>query len=413
MWGWFRDFDSSGDSLEALGVCAVVSASWLLLGCAVLGVQSFQIDLVAQSADFLFVTDELAVGELIRRVLDKRVCLFGSLPVVEVHLELAAVGTLLGVDVVLEVDQEFLQRVDSAATGHIGDHDRGLEDRGHVALSFDLFDALGDHFSDLGAHDLRDLAAILPEDVGDALLAELAIDTHVEFEVLVNQHSEESSLATSQMRVVLRALVEHDVGHVRLNLLDPVEVLLRKLECLLRVVLELDGGLVCSEVLAGAEGTCDACIPLLFPATSVALYGRTVGVRLARDFYPLGTAAAVDSNLSFAGGVWARLVGMARVHTLVAAGFFDLEAPLTTAVLHQVIYADETAASWMADLLAFMAARKLLLANLATVRSALVAEDVGHQFLATAAQTRDRLEAWWTRPIVTPQGAWVATGLRH
>ena len=179
-----------------------------------LGVQSFQIDLVAQSADFLFVTDELAVGELIRRVLDKRVCLFGSLPVVEVHLELAAVGTLLGVDVVLEVDQEFLQRVDSAATGHIGDHDGGLEDRGHVALSFDLLDALGDHFSDLGAHDLRDLAAILPEDVGDALLAELAIDTHVEFEVLMHQQSQERALASSQMRVVLRALVEHDVGEL-------------------------------------------------------------------------------------------------------------------------------------------------------------------------------------------------------
>ena len=177
-----------------------------------LGVQSFQIDLVAQSADFLFVTDELAVGELIRRVLDKRVRLFGSLPVVEVHLELAAVGTLLGVDVVLEVDQEFLQRVDSAATGHIGDHDRGLEDRGHVALGFDLFDALGDHFSDLGAHDFRDLAAILPEDVGDALLPKLTINTHVKFEVLVDHHGQEVSLAALQVSVVFRAPVQHDIS---------------------------------------------------------------------------------------------------------------------------------------------------------------------------------------------------------
>ena len=52
------------------------------------------------------------------------------------------------------------------------------------------------------------------------------------------------------MRVVLRALIEHDVCELRLDLFHPGQVILGKGKRLLWVVLELDRVLVRLEVLA-------------------------------------------------------------------------------------------------------------------------------------------------------------------
>ena len=68
--------------------------------------------------------------------------------------------------------------------------------------------------------------------------------------MLVNKHREVRLFATSQVRVVFRALVQDNVGQVRLDLLNPSEVLLSKLNSFLRVILKLDGVLVSCEVLA-------------------------------------------------------------------------------------------------------------------------------------------------------------------
>ena len=137
------------------------------------------------------------------------------------HLVLACRRALLSVHVALEVDEELLQCVDGVTARHIVDVQGGLKDARDVALVLHLLDALGDHLSDFGAHYLRHFAALLPENVCDAFLAELAIDAHVQLEVLVDEQSQEAALPTRQMRVVLRALVQADVGELGLDLFDP------------------------------------------------------------------------------------------------------------------------------------------------------------------------------------------------
>lgn len=68
------------------------------------GIQLVEIDSIAKSSDFFFVTDELTVWKLIGRVLNERVGFFCTLPVVEVNLELAGVLPFLSVDIVFKVD---------------------------------------------------------------------------------------------------------------------------------------------------------------------------------------------------------------------------------------------------------------------------------------------------------------------
>jgi hypothetical protein len=62
---------------------------------------------------------------------------------------------------------------------NIVDVDCGLKDRGEFRLIANPTNASIDHISDLRAKNLRDLASILPEDVGDSLLPTCTIDTHV------------------------------------------------------------------------------------------------------------------------------------------------------------------------------------------------------------------------------------------
>lgn len=84
-------------------------------------VEGLDVDLVACRANLLFVTNELAVRELVGRVLDVRESLFSSLEAVEVHLETARVCTFLGVHLVPEVDEELLERVDRVSVGDVRD----------------------------------------------------------------------------------------------------------------------------------------------------------------------------------------------------------------------------------------------------------------------------------------------------
>ena len=64
---------------------------------------------------------------------------------------------------------------------------------------------------------------------------------------------------------------------------------------------------------------------------------------------------------------------------------FDLHAALSAPVLHEFLDAVEAPTSRVAYFLALVAALELVFADLATVRSALVAEDVGHELLAAVA----------------------------
>ena len=95
---------SSLHLLEAIRVDTGVPAFRLVLGGRVCLVQLLKIDLVTLSAYLFLVADELTVRELIWCVLNERVRLFGSLPGVEVHFEVARSRSLLRVHLVLEVD---------------------------------------------------------------------------------------------------------------------------------------------------------------------------------------------------------------------------------------------------------------------------------------------------------------------
>jgi len=114
------------------------------------------------------------------------VSFFGTLPVVEVHFEAARYRTLLSVHLILEVDEEFFERVDRVTSSHVRDKYGSLKDGGHVAFSLDLFDTLVDHLGNLRAHDFGNLAAVFPENIGDALLSKLSVNTHVESEMLMH-----------------------------------------------------------------------------------------------------------------------------------------------------------------------------------------------------------------------------------
>lgn len=142
------------------------------------------------------------------------------------HFEFARSSTFLSVHFVLEVDEELLQLVNRVTVSDVRYQERSLEDGRHVALHFDLLDAFGDHLSDLRAHDLGNFAPVAPEDVCDSFLTQLSVDAHVEFEMLVHQQCQESALTSCQMSVVLRALVEDDVGELRLDLFHPGQVIL-------------------------------------------------------------------------------------------------------------------------------------------------------------------------------------------
>ena len=201
--------------------------------------------------------------------------------------EVGAVCALFSVNLIPEVAQELLERVNRVSANDVGDHDRCFKDRRHATLVLHFFDTFANHLSDFRAHDLRNLAPILPKDVCDALLTQLTIDTHVQLEVLVNQHLQELALATREMGEVASRLVKHDVDKVGFKLLYPLKVVLSPLDLLLWVVFEPDRALIGSEVLAVAERACDAGFALLFPASRVALDRRPVRVALTDDFDPL------------------------------------------------------------------------------------------------------------------------------
>lgn len=239
--------------------------------------------------------DELRVRERTRRILQEGQGLLRTLETVEMHLEVGAVCTLLCVDLVLEVQEELLELVDRVTTDHVRDEDRGFEDGRHTALILDLLDTLRDHFSNLRAHYLGHFAAILPEDISHTLLSELAVDTHVQFEVLVDQHLQEFAFAARKVREMPCRLVENDIQEVSLDLFDPIKIVLRELQGILRVVLKLDRALIGSEVFTGAKGGRNASLALLFPAASVTLNRWPIRVRFAHNFDPLRAAATVDA----------------------------------------------------------------------------------------------------------------------
>jgi alpha-ketoglutarate-dependent taurine dioxygenase len=83
---------------------------------------------------------------------------------------------------------------------------------------------------------------------------------------------------------------------------------------------------------------------------------------------------------------------MTTVHALMATFWFDLHATLSATIFHEFFDAVEATTSRMTYFLALVAALELILADLATVWRALVAENVGHELFAAIAKTSHQLK---------------------
>ena len=175
-------------------------------------IEFLQVDTVALRANLFLVLDHDSIWELVRSVLDVGKGLLSTLPIVKVNLEFARVSALLSVDLILEVVKELLKSVNGVSSGHIWDIDRCFKDWWRLALSLHLFDATRDHWGNLRAHDLGNLATVFPEYICDALLAKLTVNTHVKFEVFMDHHRQEVSLAALQVSVMFRASIEHNIS---------------------------------------------------------------------------------------------------------------------------------------------------------------------------------------------------------
>ena len=146
------------------------------------------------------------------------------------HKEGTDCFTSFCVELVLEVTEELFESVKATASRNIVNVNRRFENGRHLALMLDFIDALHDQLSDLAAHNLRDLTAIAPKDVGDFLLTFFAtVVAHVEVEVLVDHQRDELTLSWRQVVVTLSALVHYDISQLSLNFLNPCEVFLCEL----------------------------------------------------------------------------------------------------------------------------------------------------------------------------------------
>ena len=226
--------------------------------------------------------------------------------------------------------------------------------------------------------------------------------------MLVHKHSEERALASSQVSVVPSAFIEHYISQLRLNLLDPSQVLLSKLDSLLRIVLELESLLILVKVLTCTKGIGNLSVSLLFPATCITLNRWSVWIRLASDFDPFGIASTVDSKFGLAWRIWTRLIWMTISHALVSALLPNLHASLATTILVELFNAIEAFTSRMANASALMTTRQGCITDLTTVRSASVTKFASKELFTTVAESCNELKARWTVAIMTSHGAWMA-----
>ena len=124
---------------------------------------------------------------------------------------------------------------------------------------------------------------------------------------------------------------------------------------------------------------------MLLPAAGITFDGWSVWVRLASYFNPFGTTSTVDTQFSLTWRRRTRLIRMTGIHALMATLWFDLHATFSTTIFHEFFETVEASASRVTNFLALVAALELNLADLTTVWSALMAEDISHELFATIA----------------------------
>eukprot|EP00356_Strombidium_inclinatum_P006233 CAMPEP_0170481120 /NCGR_PEP_ID=MMETSP0208-20121228/1687_1 /TAXON_ID=197538 /ORGANISM="Strombidium inclinatum, Strain S3" /LENGTH=502 /DNA_ID=CAMNT_0010753769 /DNA_START=225 /DNA_END=1733 /DNA_ORIENTATION=- len=316
----------------------------------------------------------------------------------------------LGIELIGEVPQEFLQIVNSRALGQAGYEEGSLEHELPVLVQVSSDDTFFNQVNDLSGQDLWDPATILEGDIRDRSRPALAsVGAHLKLEVLVDVHLKERSLITCQVHKTAGGLLKHDVGQVGLNLHCEFWELDGELKLGVRVVLDLDAKLVLLVVLGGAEGVGEPLVPLLLPAIGGALQRLAVLDRLAdRQDIPVATGAVV-THFSLTGNFRAGLArvahALAPMHTVVSL----LLAALSTAVLHEVFNGGKALAPGMALFLTNMAALEREATRLAAVWLTLMAVDALMSLFAADASLGDLLHARRALSQMAGDGALVST----
>lgn len=127
------------------------------------------------------------------------------------NLELSFVLASFGVHLVLEVGQEFLERINRGTESDVGDDQGSFENGFFVGLLTHFMDTAIDEHGNLAAHDFRHFGSFLVKDIGSFLLLLLPISAHIEEEVLEDKELKESTLLPIQMCPRSSRLVEHNV----------------------------------------------------------------------------------------------------------------------------------------------------------------------------------------------------------
>lgn len=159
-------------------------------------------------------------------------------------------ASLLGVELVLEVAQKFLDVVDCRALGNVRDHQGSFEQQLPVLVHLASDDSPLNQVNDLGGQDVGHSATLFPGNVGDLRGSALfAVSAHFELEVLVDVHLKEVSALTSKVEEAPLSLLEHHVSQIGFHLVRELGVLDCELKSFIWIVLDLKTELILVEVL--------------------------------------------------------------------------------------------------------------------------------------------------------------------
>ena len=227
--------------------------------------------------------------------------------------------------------------------------------------------------------------------------------------MLVNQERKELAFLCAHTSVRLGGLVQHDVSQLRLHFLSPKHIFKTELDCVFRVILELDVPFVLLEVLLRTKSTSNFFVTRFFPATGITVDWRTINDWLAKCYDPSLLAFAVDSYLSFARGLRTWLLRVACTLASVAALSAFFTTPLSTPFFEEILSWDYAFARLVTDFLALVSAFEWRFTYLTTIVRAHFAVHIALQLFTTVAESRDHLQTRRTVALMALQATRMLT----
>lgn len=175
------------------------------------------------------------------------------------------------------------------------------------------------------------------------------------------------TFGSAQVGVLLRALIQRNLGELGLNLFHPSKVFFSELNGFLRVVLELDLITVLFEVVYTSEGICDLGVTLQLPAPSVTLDRGTVSLRFANCLDPSVSTLAIYADFCFTWNLGADfIIWMAQGLTSVTALKTFFVASFSATIFKKCLTARNALSRQVTNLLTHVATLQLCFASLTT-----------------------------------------------